>query len=194
MEENTEKPAEKAQEESSSPVKDTTKSEGPPKKNPLLAILVILNTIVIAYLLIYQMNLSELSNEIASERLSNPSEETSEGQNKHEINIKEGHILNEFPIEPITANLARPDGPQRFINISIVLVVETTQNKPLEEILNKLPTFRDDIIAILNTLSPRDVLKLEGREVLKNILKKHINQNLKRDEVKQLLFTAFKVS
>lgn len=189
-----EKPVETPQEESSPVPQSPVKKEEPPKKNPLLVILVFINTIVIAYLLIYQMNLSELSNQVTSDRMSIPNEEVDEGQNKHVINIKEGHILNEFPIEPITANLARPDGPQRFINLSIVLVVETTQKKPLEEILNKLPTFRDDIIAILNTLSPHDVLKLEGREVLKNKLKKHINQNLKRDEVKQLLFTAFKVS
>ena len=100
----------------------------------------------------------------------------------------------EFPIETLTVNLARPSGPQRFITLSMVLILETPQDKPTDEMTNKIPTFRDEIIDILNTKTPQEILKLEGREVLKNIIKNHLNQSLKTDKVRRILFTQFKVS
>ncbi len=163
------------------------------KKNPLLFILVIINTVFVGFLFMKQGELSELADEVLSEQTKTISPEK-QGQNHFEITPGEGNIIQEFPIDPITANLARPDGPQRFLSLTMVLVLETPQAQALDELTNKLPTFRDEIIDILNTHTPAQVLKLEGREVLKNLIKKHLNQSLKSDKVRRILFTQFKVS
>ncbi len=163
------------------------------KSNPLLFFLVVINTIFVGYLLFQQSKLSSEADEILAKQSAVIPAETN-GQNQFDLKPKDGFIIQEFPIETFTANLARPDGPQRFITVTMVLILETPQDKPTDELTNKVPTFRDEIIDILNTHTPDQVLKLEGREVLKNLLKTHFNQELKNDKVRRILFTQFKVS
>lgn len=178
--------------------KKTHSSNGP--SSPLLKLLLFLNTFFILYLFFSQIHLDSKADKIVSSR-SNPeieaenfSEEENPSSSSKAMAPRNGFVLNEFPLETITANLSRPRGPQRFITLSIVLVMETQAKNPLEETFNKLSDLRDYIISTLNKLSPQEALKLEGREVLKNTLKENINQKLKDDQVKELLFTTFKVS
>ena len=163
------------------------------KSNPLLLTLVLFNTIFVGYLLYQQSQLtSEADKLIAKKTAIIP--EQKDGQNQFDIKPKDGFIIQEFPMQTVTANLARPDGAQRFITLTMVFILETPQDKPTDELTNKIPTFRDEIIDILNTHTPAQVLKLEGREVLKNLLKGHLNRELKNDKVRRILFTQFKVS
>ena len=163
------------------------------KSSPLLITLVLINTIFVGYLLYQQTRLTDITNNVISDKTKVISTSTG-GQNQFEVIPNEGNLIQEFPIETITANLSRPSGPQRFITISMVFILETPQDRPTDEMTNKTPAFRDEIIDILNTQSPQDILKLEGREVLKDLLKNHLNQNLKEDKVRGILFTQFKVS
>lgn len=162
-------------------------------KNPLLFTLVVINTIVVGYLLFQQSKLSKLADEVVGVQTA-PAPQLTQGQNKFELRPKPGNIIQEFPIQTITANLARSDGPQRFITLTMVFVLETPRDKATDEMTNKMPTFRDEIIDILNTRTPDEVLKLEGRGVLKNLIERHLNGKLKTDRVRRILFTGFKVS
>ena len=164
------------------------------KSSPLLIVLVLTNTLFVGFLLYKQSQLNELTDQVISEKTEVVESDSHSGQNSFHLEPKEGNILEEFPIESLTVNLARPSGPQRFITLSMVLILETPQDKPTDEMTNKIPTFRDEIIDILNTKTPQEILKLEGREVLKNIIKNHLNQSLKSDKVRRILFTQFKVS
>ena len=107
---------------------------------------------------------------------------------------KSGSVIKEFNFGKFTANLAKSDGPQRYITIEVVLYIETLAGAALLEIENKKPNLRDEIISILNTRTPQEVLKLEGRGILKSLLKNHLNNDLKSDQVKELLFTKFMVN
>jgi len=163
------------------------------KSSPLLITLVIINTIFVGYLLYQQTRLTDITDSVISDK-AKVIPTSKDGQNQFEVIPDDGNLIQEFPIETITANLSRPSGPQRFITISMVFIIETPQDQATDEMTNKTPAFRDEIIDILNTQSPQDILKLEGREVLKNLLKNHLNQNLKADKVRRILFTQFKVS
>lgn len=162
-------------------------------RNPLLFTLVVINTFVVGFLFIQQSKLTNLANQVVQEQTSPASSPTPE-QNEFKLNPKVGNIIQEFPIQAITANLARPHGPQRFVTLKIVFILETPVGEATDEMTNKMPTFRDEIIDMLNTRKPEDVLKLEGRGVLKDLIERHLNQKLKRDKIRKILFTQFKVS
>ncbi|MCF8060074.1 MAG: flagellar basal body-associated FliL family protein [Bacteriovoracaceae bacterium] len=161
------------------------------EKNPLLLILIIINSIVVVFILVKQFSIDETVEKmtIVETAVSGDS-----FKSPHFPEAKESYTIVEYPFGNFTANLARPSGPQRFIKLTLTLLVETPLNNNLSEIINKTPSLRDEIISILNTTKPKDVLKLEGREVLKNILKEHINGKLKDDNVKRVLFTQFTIS
>ena len=163
------------------------------KSTPLLLTLVLFNTIFVGYLLYQQSQLASEADKLIAKKMA-VTPEDKDGQNQFDIKPKDGFIIQEFPMQTVTANLARPDGAQRFITLTMVFILETPQDKPTDELTNKIPTFRDEIIDILNTHTPSQVLKLEGREVLKNLLKGHLNRELKNDKVRRILFTQFKVS
>lgn len=161
------------------------------KKNPLLALLIVINTAIVAIILFKQMGMSEEVEKLTSSIEVNTSSETAL---PYIPKAKPGSTIREYPFGKFTANLAKPSGPQRYITLEIVLYLETLSSKPLLEIENKKPGLRDEIISILNTRTPEEVLKLEGRGILKNLLKNHLNNQMKSDQVKELLFVNFLVN
>ena len=160
-------------------------------KNPLLFILVVVNSLVAFYLLSNQYDYEDKVNKLVDQSAS-AAEKSFESP--YIPKPKEGSNIAEYPFGNFSINLARPSGPQRFIKVDITFIVETPADNDLTEIINKTPGLRDEIIGIFNNQTPRDVLKLEGRSVLKNLLKNHINRQLKDDEVLKVLFTKFTVS
>ncbi len=160
-------------------------------KNPLLAILIIINTLIAVFLLFNQYSINDEVDK-STTKSSPPVQKPI--QSPYIPKAPEGKKIVEYPFGDFAINLARPSGPQRFIKISITLLVQTPIDKDLTEIINKTPTLRDEIISIFNNQTPQDILKLEGRGVLKNILQKHINSQLKDDEILRILFTKFTVS
>ena len=163
-----------------------------PEKNPLLFLLIIINTIFVVYILTRQMNMVDQVSKLTA---SESRVVMDEGfRSPHLPKAKENFTIVEYPFGDFQVNLARPSGPQRFIKLKLTLLVETPLTKNLSEIINKTPSLRDEIIGILNKKTPQDILKLEGREVLKNILKEHMNSKLKDDKIRRILFTRFTVS
>jgi len=162
------------------------------EKNPILTILLIFNTSIVCFLLYNQYAIQDSVNSLTNENT------VAHLGNDPELpfypKAEQGRKIIEFPFGKFTTNLARESGPQRFMNLDITLLIESPIKSSLEEIQNLTPTLRDEVISILNNLEPKDVLKLEGREVLKDLLKKHINHKLKTDNVRRILFTKFKVS
>jgi flagellar basal body-associated protein FliL len=162
-----------------------------PDKNPLLLILVMINTVIVVFVLMKQLSIDSTVDKLTV-RVSSAGQDSV--KSPYFPKAKDNFTIVEYPFGNFTANLARPSGPQRFIKLKLTLLVETPLTNNLAEIINKTPTLRDQIIGILNTKEPKDILKLEGREVLKNILEEHINSKLKDDKVRDVLFTQFTVN
>lgn len=161
------------------------------KKNPLLALLVIINTFFMAFIFFKQMSITEVVDKITSKA---PVTSSMKDELPYLPKAKAGSIIKKYSFGSFTANLARPSGPQRYITLDIVLYLETLSSSPLLEMENKKPDLRDEVIAILNTKTPKEVLKLEGRGILKSLLKNHLNGSLKSDQVKDILFVKFLVN
>lgn len=168
-------------------------SESDPKKksNPLLFLLVLVNTGFILFILTQQLKLGD-----EVDKLTKKSSNFSSTANllPHLPKPGENKVISNYDMGDFSANLARQSGPQRFLKASIILIIETPRNNKLLETINKSSSIRDEIIALLNKQSPRDVLKLEGREVLKNTIKGHLNKIMKDDQVRRILFTKFTVN
>ncbi len=173
---------------------DTNKDKDKDKKNPLLTLLIITNTVFVIFILFKQVSISD-----RVEKVTSPDSATS-FSSKPELpflpKAKKGSIIKKYSFGAFTANLARESGPQRYITIEVTLYIETLSSAQLQllEIENRKSVLRDDVISILNSMTPQDILKLEGRSLLKNLIKDHLNTQLKSDHVKELLFTKFLVS
>ena len=161
------------------------------KKNPLLALLVVVNTAFIAFIFFKQISINDQVDAITAPKSTGVS---SNDSLPYLPKAKAGSLIKKYPFGKFTANLARPSGPQRYITLEVVLYLETLSSAPLLEIENKKPDLRDEIISILNTKTPKELLKLEGRGILKNLLKNHLNGQLNSDIVKEILFVKFLVN
>ena len=164
------------------------------ERNPLLTILVLLNTIVTGTLgfLFYQnykevASLSNVSDIVEAEMrelsLEKQSGETGEGE-------QVDGIL--FPLEGFTANLAQSDGPRRFVRLSAVLKFNRDSN--VEEFSSRKPQIRDAIISTLNSKRPGDLLKLEGKNYLKEEIKAAINSFLVDGAVIDVYYVSFQIN
>lgn len=161
------------------------------KKNPLLNLLVFVITGMAIFLFVQQLKIQDLANKVSP---STPNVKVGNDQSPYYPKAKESFSIVEYPFGDFTVNLSRPSGPQRFLKVEMVFLMETPTNDKLREIINNQPTLRDEVINIFNNTSPKDILKLEGREVIKDILQKHINHKLQTDKVRRILFTRFLVS
>lgn len=166
-------------------------SESKKNKNPLLFLLVLINTGFILFILGQQFKLGDEVDKLTRKESNFPSEAK---LLPHLPKPSENKVISNYELGDFSANLARPSGPQRFLKTTIILIIETPKNNKLLETINKSSSIRDEVIALLNKQTPRDVLKLEGRDVLKNIIKTHLNKLLKEDQVRRILFTKFTVN
>lgn len=150
-----------------------------------------MNTGFIVFILLQQLQLGEEVDKLTQK---NYDQSASTELLPHLPKASENKVISNFELGEFSANLARPSGPQRFLKATIILIMETPRNNKLLETINKSSSIRDEVISMLNKQTPQDVLKLEGREVLKNKLKSHLNKILNDDQVKRILFTRFVVN
>ena len=144
-------------------------------KSPLLTILVILNTIVIAGIgtlqyLMFQKHRPEMSIEDLL-RLEVQDAADIDNIRENTDSLEEDGIL--FPLESFTANLAQGEGPRRYVRM--VVVLKLSSNSSEEEFQSRKPQIRDTIIGILNAKRPEDILATEGKNHLKEEMKYSIN-------------------
>ena len=190
----------------------------PSGKNPLLVILVLVNTIAVGAVGFFQfqnhkkLNSVTTAADVMKQDLEGGGEKAAaggHGEAKAEGGHGGGHGGGEhgakepeiegvkadgllYPLEPFTANLAQGDGPRRFIRISLVLKFSKETKK--EEVDARKPQISDTIISMLNAKKPEELLKKEGKEYLKEEVKTSINNFLVDGQVTDIYYVGFQIN
>lgn len=113
------------------------------------------------------------------------------------IEIEEGEVEVEgegeaeaksymFPIETMIVNLSDRGS---FLKVTVELSVETEED--VKELTEKLPRIKDSLITVLGARTSDQILKPDGRDVLKTELKEALNTALKSEIITDLFFTEF---
>jgi len=184
-----------ADEETLEEVERSQISNGGGQKNPLLLIVLILNLIVMGAVAYFQF---ETHNKI-SQTMTTQDIERSAAQ-RHMVDGEEVVDTGEarerdgilFPLEGFTANLAQGDGPRRFVRLNAVLKFSKDSNE--EEFKARQPQIRDAVISTLNSKRAEDLLKVEGKNFLKEEIKAAINTFLVDGQVIDVFYVSFQVN
>ena len=96
-------------------------------------------------------------------------------------------------LDPFTVNLTTGIGTTpRYVRMNVS--VELEQGVPDKEFDIKLPRVRDTIINLLNSKKALELNTVEGREQLKEEIKKSLNVFMMQSKVKGIYFTNFAIS
>lgn len=96
-------------------------------------------------------------------------------------------------LDPFAVNLATGAGTNpRYARVSVAMELE--QGVPYQEFEVKLPRVRDTVINLLNSKRPVELNTVEGREQLKEEIKKSVNGFMSQSKVKGVYFTSFAIS
>lgn len=107
-----------------------------------------------------------------------------------DANIDSGKII---PLESFAVNLATGAGQlPRYIRMNVSMELEKGAKE--DEFKVKTPRVRDTIISLLNSKRPTDISTPEGRELLKDEIKRAVNGYMTDSKVKGVYFTNFAVS
>lgn len=184
----------------------------PSAKNPLLIILVLVNTLAVGAIGFFQfqnnkkLNAVTTAADVMKQDLEGGGEHAAAGAGEHGEKAAGGHGGAEaktevegvkadgliYPLEPFTANLAQGDGPRRFIRISLVLKFSKETKK--EEVDARKPQISDTIISMLNAKKPEELLKKEGKEYLKEEVKTSINNFLVDGQITDVYYVGFQIN
>ena len=171
-------------------------SEGSPAGSsgiyPLLLIVLILNIALMGVVAFFQY--SSHTKEVArltAEHIEKSAEAIAVGADDETGAAKEEKGILER-LDGFTANLAQGDGPKRYVRLNAVLKF-SDDSKP-EEIKARVPQIRDTIISILNTKRPNDLLKVEGKNYLKEEIKAAINTFLVNGNVIDIFYMSFQIN
>tara|TARA_Y100000996_G_C22475105_1_gene623762 strand:- start:111 stop:656 length:546 start_codon:yes stop_codon:yes gene_type:complete len=164
-------------------------------KNPLLLIITLVNAILMGVIAFLQWQSHQTSKNQESVKDVVVAEmkkmKDSEEQEAETGEAKEQDGIN-FSLDPFTANLAQGDGPRRYLRLKVVLRFSKTSSE--EEFRSRKAQIRDTVITIINAKRPTDVLKLEGKNNLKEELKAAINTYLIDGSVIDIYYTQFQVN
>lgn len=192
--------------------KDDAGAAPPSGKNPLLVILVLVNTIAVAGIGFFQfqnhkkLNSVTTAADVLKQSLEGGEHAAGAGGEAgapaaggaHGAAPGAGEAADAkvdgliYPLEPFTANLAQGDGPRRFIRISLVLKFSKETKK--EEIDARKPQISDTIISMLNAKKPEELLKKEGKEYLKEEVKTSINNFLVDGQITDVYYVGFQIN
>lgn len=188
----------------------------PSGKNPLLVILVLVNTIAVGAIGFFQfqnhkkLNSVTTAADLMKQDLEGGGEHAAAAGGHGEAKAEGGHGGGHgeagktaevegvkadgliYPLEPFTANLAQGDGPRRFIRISLVLKFSKETKK--EEVDARKPQISDTIISMLNAKKPEELLKKEGKEYLKEEVKTSINNFLVDGQITDVYYVGFQIN
>jgi flagellar FliL protein len=196
--------------------KKTDDHEGSPAtsgKNPLLVVLVLVNTLAVCGIGFFQfqnhkkLNSVTTAADVMQQQLSGegahggaaagegtvaPAGEhgAAAGSGGKESNVKADGLM--YPIDPFTANLAQGEGPKRYIRISLVL--KFTKETKKEEVDARKPQISDAIISMLNAKKPEELLKPEGKEYLKEEIKAAINNFMIDGHLEDIFYVGFQIN
>ncbi len=185
----------------------------PSGKNPLLVILVVVNTLAVGAIGFFQFQNHKKLNSMPN--MTDVMEQAAAGGGGHGAaapaegghgaapagghsggaeakveEVKTDGLL--YPLEPFTANLAQGEGPRRFIRISLVLKFSKETKK--EEVDARKPQISDTIISMLNAKKPEELLKKEGKDYLREEIKTSINNFLVDGQVADIYYVGFQIN
>jgi flagellar FliL protein len=185
-------------------------------KNPLLVILVVVNTLAVCGIGFFQfqnhkkLNSVTTAADVMQQQLAGEGGEhgeaaaaggehgaaPAEGGGEHggaagaAAPVKTDGLM--YPIEPFTANLAQGEGPKRYIRIS--LVMKFTKDTKKEEVDARKPQISDAIISMLNAKKPEELLKREGKEYLKEEIKTSVNNFMIDGRLEDIFYVGFQIN
>ncbi|MCO4792728.1 MAG: flagellar basal body-associated FliL family protein [Bacteriovoracaceae bacterium] len=161
--------------------------------SPLLTLLVLLNTVMMGAVawFQYQSHLAESTKPTLQDIVKAEMEKATEGSpdDSGEAREEDGAL---FPLETFTANLAQGDGPRRFVRLNAVLKFSKSSSE--EEFKARKPQIRDAIIRTLNSKRPEELLKVEGKNYLKEEIKAAINAFMVDGHVIDVFYVGFQIN
>ncbi len=96
-------------------------------------------------------------------------------------------------LEPFTVNLSTSVGTHpRYARMNVS--VELEQGVPDQEFNVKLPRIRDTIINLINSKKATEINTVDGRDLLKDEVKKSLNGFMVQSKVRGIYFTNFAIS
>lgn len=175
-------------------------------KNPLLVVLVIVNTLAVLGIGFFQfqnhkkLNAVTTASDVMQQQLAGEAGtgaaagaeggEAAGGAAGAPAAAKAEGLM--YPIDPFTANLAQGDGPKRYIRISLVL--KFTKETKKEEVDARKPQISDAIISMLNAKKPEELLKREGKEYLKEEIKTAVNNFMIDGHLEDIFYVGFQIN
>ncbi|MBC7714412.1 MAG: flagellar basal body-associated FliL family protein [Rhizobacter sp.] len=193
-------------------------SAAPSGKNPLLVVLVLVNTLAVCAIGFFQFQNHKKLNSVTTAADVMQQQVAGEGHGEaggekaaggeggekaaggeggehgggaaKESSVKTDGLM--YPIDPFTANLAQGDGPKRYIRISLVL--KFTKETKKEEVDARKPQISDAIISMLNAKKPEELLKREGKEYLKEEIKSAINNFMIDGHLEDIFYVGFQIN
>jgi flagellar FliL protein len=173
---------------------ENTEAPGTSAKNPLVTLLLIVNIVAMSVVAFFQYRFMQLEasrpdlTQLLKEKDA-PLAPEAEGEQKKVAVVKKENLL---PLETFTVNLQQGDGPRRFARMDAVLKM-SDEAKPAEFEARK-PQIRDTIISVLNTKRPEELLRREGKELLKEEIKAAINAFLVDGRVEDVYYIGFQIN
>lgn len=161
-------------------------------KNPLVALLLILNMAALGTVAFFQYKFMEMEkNRPDLTKLLN---QENKGPDFLEENLPKENVSKEnlVDLKTFTVNLAQGDGPRRYVRLNAVLKMDETSE--LSEVEARKPQIRDTIISILNSKRPEDILKRDGKLYLKEQIKSAINSFLIDAKVVDVFYIGFQIN
>lgn len=114
-------------------------------------------------------------------------DEPSSGQEAHAGQNAAKHRVN-MPLDPFLVNLADKE-TRRYLKLKVELEVE--DEAAVKELQNSLPRIRDTLILLLSSKTYLDLSSLEGKQQLKEDIKKKVTALPGGKKVSDVYFTDF---
>ena len=173
-------------------VTDPAKSKATSQKNPLVAVLLVLNMIALGTVAFFQFKFMEMESK---------KPDLTQLLKESGMNVDPDMANENLPTESVsketlvdmasfTVNLAQGDGPRRYVRLNAVL--KLSENSEVAEIEARKPQIRDT--SILNSKRPEDILKRDGKLYLKQEIKSAINSFLIDGKVVDIFYVGFQVN
>ena len=162
------------------------------QKNPLVALLLILNLAGLGTVAFFQYKFMEM--EAKRPDLTRLLKEM--GQDP-ELMAEAGEVVpvqkeTLVDLASFTVNLAQGDGPRRYVRLKAVLKLD--EKSEVSEVEARKPQIRDTIISILNSKRPEDILKKDGKLYLKQEIKSAINSFLIDGKIEDVFYVGFQIN
>jgi flagellar FliL protein len=164
------------------------------QKNPLVAVLLIVNIAAMGTVAFLQYKFMEM--EAKRPSLTEMLEEGRKGKDAELAS--EGAVTESvskdtlIDLATFTVNLAQGDGPKRYVRLNAVL--KLSEESEVSEVEARKPQIRDTIISILNSKRPEDILKRDGKLYLKQEIKSAINSFLIDGKITDIFYVGFQIN